>query len=396
MTKKQTHIILAALGVLFLALTFFREEWFTGSDLGLWTYRLLAIGGLLLFTGFLGRLFSSKWMWAFLIFLWMGEIGLSTLFRMAVNGRVFPEKITQFLSYIYLFHCRDYIIYDNHRGRYNENVFYTLKPGEFTYSNMEFSNRYQVNKQGFRDDENSLNDPKIIFLGDSYTMGWGVEQGESFAAVLEKELNKRVLNTGIASYGTAREYLTFEKINHDSCQLVILQFCPNDVRENRSFVQDNFHLNISPKEKFDQEIIWNKIYQVYFPLKYMHSTVHFFIKKIIPNKNDENEKELNVGEKLSKQALSDFFIILQKIKNSFNGEIIIFNLGMNITQPAINKQFENYLNENNIAGVHVFHSTDYLNKEDYLPLDTHLTKKGNKNIADGLKEFILKNNLIKQ
>ncbi|MEO1264045.1 MAG: hypothetical protein AAFZ15_34890, partial [Bacteroidota bacterium] len=179
MTKKQTHIILLLFSIFILAITYFRESWFTTGDLGLWVYRLLAMSGLILSAATLGRLFSRKWMWAFLIFLWVGEIGLSTLFKMTVNGRTFPEKITQFLSYIYLFHCRDYIVYDENRGRYDEKVFYTLKPGKFKYNNMEFTSSYEVNEKGFRDDKVSLDFPEIIFLGDSYTMGWGVEQDES-------------------------------------------------------------------------------------------------------------------------------------------------------------------------------------------------------------------------
>ena len=67
---------------------------------------------------------------------------------------------------------------------------------------------------------------------------------------------------------------------------------------------------------------------------------------------------------------------------------------MNITTPAINKQFEKYLSENKMEDVFIFPSTNYLSKKDYLPLDTHLTKGGNKNLATGLKKFILKNNLL--
>lgn len=380
-----------------LSLTYFREDWLTQSNLGLWGYRILAIGGLLLSAAAFGRIFSEKWMWIFIGLLFGSELGLAILFKMNAAGKIFPEKITKILSYIYLHRCRDYIIYDESRGQFDKDVFYTLKPGQFKYDNMEFSTSYSVNKKGFRDDDNSLNFPEIIFLGDSYTMGWGVEQEESYAHILETALNKKTLNTGIASYGTAREFLTFEKTKHDSCQLVVLQFCPNDVNENRTFVENNFNLNISPKEKFDREVIWNKLYQKYYPLKYVHSAFYFLKYKLAtasPSEFTINKPSIEGG--ISEEALNDFFVILKKIKNSFNGEVIIFNLGMNITQPAINQQFELYLKEQKIEGIHVFNSAEHLNKEDYLTLDTHLTKKGNEKLALGLKEFILKNNLIKK
>ena len=395
MTKKQIRFALFFIGILLLSMTYFREEWFIQSNTGLWTYRLLAASGLLLIAYSVGRLLGRKWMPVVILLLFLLEISFATLFNLVKNGKELPHKLTSFLSYIYLFHCRDYIIYDEERGQYDSELFYVLKPGEFKYSNMEFSTSYHINQAGFRDDDRSLDFPDLIFLGDSYTMGWGVEQEEIFTNILEHQLNVKSLNLGIASYGTAREYLAFEKTKHDSCQLIILQFCPNDVKENRAFIENNFQLNISPKGKFKKEIIWNKLYQIYFPLKYVHSSIYFFTDKLKPATKNNGKKSAPLHGGINEQEISDFFNILKKIKNSFKGEIIIFNLGMNITTPAINEQFEKWLSINKLEGVHVFPSTDYLSKEDYLPLDTHLKISGNKKLAEGLMNFILKKELIK-
>ena len=388
MTKKQTRIVFFFFGIFLLSMTYFREGLFIQNNFGLWVYRILAAGGLLLVASSFGRLFGKKMMWLAVLFLFLLEISFAVLFNMAINGKELPDKLTDFLGYIYLFHCRDYVVYDEERGQYDDQLFYTLKSGEFEYNNMEFSTQYKVNSAGFRDDEQSLDFPEIIFLGDSYTMGWGAEQDENFTNILEKKLNKKALNLGIASYGTAREYRAFERMQHDSCKLVILQFCPNDVRENRAFVENDFQLNISPKKVFEKEILWNKLYQVYYPLKYVHSAIYFFTKKIKPDPDNEKKDDEKLQSGISKGELSDFFIILKKIKESFNGEIVIFNLGMNITTPIVNEQFKNWLEENPMEGVHVFPSTKYLSKKDYYPLDTHLKKSGNKKLANGLAEFI--------
>ena len=50
-------------------------------------------------------------------------------------------------------------------------------------------------------------------LGDSYAMGWGVEQGESFPEILEAATGLRVLNAGVPSYGTPRELLMLERLD---------------------------------------------------------------------------------------------------------------------------------------------------------------------------------------
>ena len=48
-----------------------------------------------------------------------------------------------------------------------------------------------INALIIQHDENSLDFPEIIFLGDSYAMGWGVEQEENFSSLLENKINER-------------------------------------------------------------------------------------------------------------------------------------------------------------------------------------------------------------
>lgn len=41
---------------------------------------------------------------------------------------------------------------------------------------------------GLRDSNAALNQPEIICIGDSHTMGWGVEQEETFPKLLDGHL----------------------------------------------------------------------------------------------------------------------------------------------------------------------------------------------------------------
>lgn len=78
----------------------------------------------------------------------------------------------------------------------------------------EFRVNYRINKDGFRDRDFSYNNGKhrnIIFLGDSFTFGYGVENDEVYMKVLEKKLaNKdlKIINCGFAS-GYSRIYIIF-------------------------------------------------------------------------------------------------------------------------------------------------------------------------------------------
>lgn len=69
-----------------------------------------------------------------------------------------------------------------------------LKPDTtLTFQNREFKNIIHTNSKGLRDDDSSLVKPEIICLGDSYTFGWGVDNGISFPDKLEKLTAYKVL-----------------------------------------------------------------------------------------------------------------------------------------------------------------------------------------------------------
>jgi lysophospholipase L1-like esterase len=74
----------------------------------------------------------------------------------------------------------------------------------------------RINSDGFRDREYSLakNDKyRIIFLGDSLTFGWGVEEEDTFANILEEKLNHlrptEIINFGTGNYNTEQEVNLF-------------------------------------------------------------------------------------------------------------------------------------------------------------------------------------------
>ena len=76
---------------------------------------------------------------------------------------------------------------------------------------------FRINKNGFRSDKNysynkSPDTLRILLLGDSYTLGWEVDQDEVFSVILENYLNNNgicaeVLNAGVSGFGTAEELL---------------------------------------------------------------------------------------------------------------------------------------------------------------------------------------------
>ena len=78
----------------------------------------------------------------------------------------------------------------------------------------------KINSKGLRDREfdylKKENTRRILFLGDSLTLGWGVAFKSIFTKLLEKSLTKQdnipteVINTGVGNYNSEQEY-TFYK-----------------------------------------------------------------------------------------------------------------------------------------------------------------------------------------
>src|SRR5438445_8398568 len=70
----------------------------------------------------------------------------------------------------------------------------------------------------------------ILAVGDSFTFGDEVEDGETWAAHLEEILNKRVLNAGVGAYGIDQAFLRAELLldKYDP-DVVILSFVADDI-----------------------------------------------------------------------------------------------------------------------------------------------------------------------
>jgi len=103
----------------------------------------------------------------------------------------------------------------------------------------EFHFEINTNSLGMRDPE-PAKFPRdgIVFVGDSFTMGYGVEDREAFPAVIRGKLESRgialpVVNTGMGDNGNGRWVKFFE---HDAARfhprLVVFQVMANDFDDN--------------------------------------------------------------------------------------------------------------------------------------------------------------------
>jgi hypothetical protein len=145
-----------------------------------------------------------------------------------------PARVQAFFQDFYSVRRR-IIQFDPACARRDAELLYTLRPGRFVFSNVEFQTPYEVNSLGVRDTEAALRGPEIVVLGDSVAMGWGVQQDETFARIIERETGRRVLNAGISSYGTVRALKLLGRVDTSRTRTLIIQYNDNDEMENEAF-----------------------------------------------------------------------------------------------------------------------------------------------------------------
>jgi len=107
---------------------------------------------------------------------------------------------------------------------------------------------YHTNEYGYRVSMPELSSrydlPNVVVLGDSFTFGTGVNDGEEYPAVLAKQLAAKasIVNLGVGGFGLTQEIRTFYEFGLlFQPAVVVLQFCSNDP-------DDNFYAKVTTVE----------------------------------------------------------------------------------------------------------------------------------------------------
>ena len=103
----------------------------------------------------------------------------------------------------------------------------------------EFTMRITTNSNGLRGPDLEISTARpILFLGDSFTMGYGVNDGEEFPALVRRAMSERkskipVINAGMGDNGNGRwiKFLRAEGTKFNP-SLVVLQIHANDFHDN--------------------------------------------------------------------------------------------------------------------------------------------------------------------
>ena len=132
---------------------------------------------------------------------------------------------------------------------FDKDLIFVPKITSCKLKNIEFDTIVTFDKFGRYSEHPKAESGGIAVLGDSFAMGFGVNDNETFSALLENKINKPVYNLAVSGYGTIRELIRFEKSGlANSVDTVIIQYCYNDWDENNNFKNNSLE---EAKEKFN-------------------------------------------------------------------------------------------------------------------------------------------------
>jgi len=169
---------------------------------------------------------SRNWQWLFNAVLLIGAITFAVILFEVVLHVLRPQ-----IQYTYM--PQDIVI-----SHFQPSSFLPaeLRPNyRSRFKMLEFDTIVTTNRFGLRDEEVDFSRPRILCLGDSYTFGYGVENDETFCALLERRFGKKYdfVNVGFADGFSPDSYalwLAKYKGTFDPTAIIVSLF-PNDFDE---------------------------------------------------------------------------------------------------------------------------------------------------------------------
>lgn len=309
------------------------------------------------------------------------------------------------VAHNYYLHELDLIQYQPQCAEYDNQLFYVMKPGACRHRSVEFDCTYFFNSMGLRDDEVSLQKPEIIVLGDSYAMGWGMDNEKIFSSLVEHATGMKTLNVSCSSYGTAREFMLLNRLDLSNLKYLIIQYCTNDFEENRQFVDGGFRLKIHSREFYEAAVRNHAARIKYFPFLYSYTVLKTAWHRLFPHPASEHPQQMTLQASLHtdfrtshspgnkfppsftpEDSVRYFLEILKSKPELERAEIITLNIsGPFYTTPS----FIRTLSEIKIQQTYPHHIRSmkavdicgFVNRDDYYVLDCHLNEKGHRKIA---------------
>jgi lysophospholipase L1-like esterase len=98
-----------------------------------------------------------------------------------------------------------------------------------------FDVTYHIDSKGNRITEGGYDQPKVLFLGGSFTFGHGVEDDEAYPYLLQKDFpGYKIVNSAVMAWGTGQSFLKLERQlgEYADIQLAVYSFVDHHLQRN--------------------------------------------------------------------------------------------------------------------------------------------------------------------
>jgi len=304
-----------------------------------------------------------------------------------------PPVLLQVFRNYYMVYGRKIIQYRPECARFDPEVSYVLKPGDTRFANAEFDVLFSVNALGIRDDEASLVRPEVIVLGDSHAMGWGVGQNETFAEIIEKKTGMSVLNAAVSSFATAREMIMLRRLDTSKLRYLIVQYCPNDYKENKTFVTNGYVLPTFSQDTYQSVVERHLSSSRYYFGKYVHRLlppiIRQSLKAILAPSGSRKVKNAEPSDEavLFLETLSFGGVDLSEV-SVIVCEINEFNINDSVFLTALSLEMERGKYQARFRDFGILDLSNVLTTSHYYRLDDHMNPQGHMEVANAFIDML--------
>jgi hypothetical protein len=340
-----------------------------------------------------GRLFRIG---AFLLFnvivaVVVMELVFVTIMAAPSAAAALPRNVRVLFQQVYRHFNRSIIQFEPACAQYDPELTYVLKPGRCSFDNVEFTTELRINRAGLRDEDSALEAPDVIVLGDSYVMGWGVQQDETLSRVLARASGLKVLNAGISSYGTVRELKLLDRLDTSRMKVLVVQYNQTDLVETVAFREHGGALPILAAGQYQATVDWYQARQGYWPGKYMSG---LFMKLTGLETLDPNAPPTPAAVSSLEEATL-FVNVLARGTNKPLDEVrvVVFEASEQIRPPRSFLANVAVVSRGDGQPAHVrrlrpLDVAPLLEEQDFYSLDDHLRASGHEKIGRALAEVV--------
>jgi len=214
-----------------------------------------------------------------------------------------------------------------------------------------------------------------------------VGQEQSFPQQLERLTGLKVLDAGVASYGTAREILLLRSLDLSRVRAIVVQYFLNDHPENVAFLADGDRLEVMTPDELVAKTEAHRQRQRYRPFD--------LLRAALDDSPFNAELQQDTPETLARTCL----LVLSSAPELRKLPIIVLEVDAWGDPPEpVAAAMEQVLATGAWRGLRermsVLRLADRLGPEDFFVLDPHLRASGHAKIAQALAETLGERGLL--